>query len=1519
MDESSEVSTRRRPWAAYLSVLAIAVLVASSFAITARDNAAGSVPPTPVPSAVGPRHEMFLGTVALTIQTTNPLQYTLVDEYYIVGNVYSFLLNFGPNWELEPDLAVSWAQTSTNPTTYEFHLTPNAYFVDPRGCDIKDAQGHITDCQSTGSFAKTNVKASDVKFTLDYVKANANATSYFSSCVEGISHVDLSPTDPYFVRIVFQGSYAAAIAAITCVPILPQYIWAAQKVTWTNALPIGSGPMMVRPVGTTFAMVTPPPLILDRNPDWHGKEVQSRQVFSDTLFVESYTTSGAMSVDLALGKIDFAIGPNSQDYTGYLSQQPGILRQAVGDGFEAEQAINVLPDNLRASFAAHSTRPLQLGHTNPVLLNQIVRDAIHMVTNRTKMINNALNGLATPGDTLFPISHPLWLDMPAYSPDDKDGNGNPFDFPPFSPTALEQFPDGSSPASYGAPQMARNVLVQAGWAYVCATGQPQTGTEFPLCQKDSSGKMVQPLSFTYSTFNTEPWWQTAAQGVIDDAAKAGIQFTLQLLNPSQMYSLWYRLDYEVWLWDWVWTPVTDTSQFLIVQTCHGILTLDNDNGFCQVDANGHWSFDNIYNATLTTTDPAARKVLSDQAQDVVYGFASYNLPFYRDELYAYNQLHFTNFVDMSTYRAVPIDVGNTPIFAQTIFPVDDKPPQFTLPAFSGVVNSPVQFSVAAIDPQGGPLNYRWDFNANSEPGGTGVNNDGITWNDDQGGNIATPSFTYGAVGTYTVTLRVSQAGGDFFTVHRTTVTISSAGTGSPKINGFGFSPSDPTTYAGDAVTLAVSASDPAGLTLTQYTWNWADGSAATTTTLPTATHQYTTASTYTVQVTVRNSAGTTSTSSTIVPVVANVAPVLAPLQSQAVQVNTAATFAAFASDANSRDLLTYTWNFGDGSPTGSGNPVTHTYTTSNVQVTLQVTVSDGHGHSVSSSTTLNVVPDRNTAPSINTLTSSPSSTYTTQPVTLTAGVSDPQGNALLWQWDFNNDGIIDKTFTTPLTPPNTPVTDTETYLYTVAGTAKAKLTITDQPPSGQTPKTVFTTVTTSVAANSAPTLTALSTSPSSSIPGQDVTFSSTSNDVNGDKVSYTWNFGDGTTASGQTGFFGGTITGTHAYSADGTYEVVLNVNDGKGGTAGQATFATVSVAGLLRVTTNPALPGKILVDGVPADEWGLTWMKIAPGTHTVSFGGLNGLATPADQTVTVTSGATATAQGNYGVNGYLRVLTSPAVVSTISVNGVPRDDWGMWTAFAPGTYTVHFGLVAGYNPPPDQTAIVTAGATTTITGTFTSNPTAPGPDPTTFGYLRVTTNPATAAQILVNGVAADDWGLTWVKLAPGTYTVSFGQGYGYTPPAPKTVSVAAGATTTWDAPFVRHGSLRVTTDAPSAATVFVNGVPRDDWGMWQSMPPGTYKVSFGPVPGYVTPLPQTATVTVGVTTPITGHYIAAAIATPLGTATDSASPSTLSAAAPSISGAAMPSVNSVASSTPRATSEPYAADGRVAVRRLEST
>jgi hypothetical protein len=83
---------------------------------------------------------------------------------------------------------------------------------------------------------------------------------------------------------------------------------------------------------------------------------------------------------------------------------------------------------------------------------------------------------------------------------------------------------------------------------------------------------------------------------------------------------------------------------------------------------------------------------------------------------------------------------------------------------------------------------------------------------------------------------------------------------------------------------------------------------------------------------------------------------------------------------------------------------------------------------------------------------------------------------------------------------------------------------------------------------------------------------------------------------------------------------------------------------------------------------------------------------------------------------------------------------------------------------------------------------------------------------------------------------------------------AGGGTTFYQGDFLQHGSLRVTTNPALAATIFVNGIPRNDWGMWQSMEPGTYKVSFGPYPGFITPAAQIVQVTAGGFTPVEGLY-----------------------------------------------------------------
>lgn len=409
------------------------------------------------------------------------------------------------------------------------------------------------------------------------------------------------------------------------------------------------------------------------------------------------------------------------------------------------------------------------------------------------------------------------------------------------------------------------------------------------------------------------------------------------------------------------------------------------------------------------------------------------------------------------------------------------------------------------------------------------------------------------------------------------------------------------------------------------------------------------------------------------------------------------------------------------------------------------------------------------------------------------------------------------------------------------------------------------------AANTPPTVSNVMAQPPSVIPGQEVTFTGTISDANGDVVSYTWSFGDGTSLSGTTPAGGGPVSALHVYATHGTFTALLSANDGHGGSASGSTSVTVQEPALLRVTTDPAVPGKVIVDGVPRDEWGLNWVKIAPGTHTVSYGEIYGTRAPPPETVTLTSGVTREVRGEYLVYGSLRVTTEPALPATIFVNGEPANDWGVWRAVPPGDYTVSFGRVEGYTPPAPSTVTLGSGGFEHVIGQFTANAGAPGPDPN-FGYLRVTTNPAVGATIVLIGIDRDDWGLNWVKIPVGDYILSFRGIYGYTTPAFIPVRINLGDTTVEVGNYERHGSLRVITNPAVPSTVFVNNIPRDDWGMWQSLTPGTYRVTFGPVPGYTSPDAMTAVVTAGGSVTITGPFMVAGSAAaqePEGCCTDS--------------------------------------------------
>jgi alpha-tubulin suppressor-like RCC1 family protein len=297
---------------------------------------------------------------------------------------------------------------------------------------------------------------------------------------------------------------------------------------------------------------------------------------------------------------------------------------------------------------------------------------------------------------------------------------------------------------------------------------------------------------------------------------------------------------------------------------------------------------------------------------------------------------------------------------------------------------------------------------------------------------------------------------------------------------------------------------------------------------------------------------------------------------------------------------------------------------------------------------------------------------------------------------------------------------------------------------------------------------------------------------------------------------------------------------------------------MLTVVSSPALPTQILVDGQIADSWRLTSLELPPGAHTLSFTHVPGYTEPAPQTTTLNSGATTMVTATFVQRGTLQVTTAPPVASQISIDNNPADDFAVTTDLPPGPHVVCFGIVAGFDAPACQTATVTAGSTTPVVGAFVPHPGNVGP--IGVGMLRVTTSPPLPSQISITPAGgspyiADSWGLNWLQLLQGSYTVSFSHIEGYTEPSPQAVTVTAGLTTTLAGTFTQRGHLRANTAPGVAAAILVDGVPRDDWGMWTDIPTGSHTVCFGAVLGYTNPLScQTAMVTAGQLTVVSAGY-----------------------------------------------------------------
>ena len=436
---------------------------------------------------------------------------------------------------------------------------------------------------------------------------------------------------------------------------------------------------------------------------------------------------------------------------------------------------------------------------------------------------------------------------------------------------------------------------------------------------------------------------------------------------------------------------------------------------------------------------------------------------------------------------------------------------FTANPNPALVGQTVNFdSSNSSDPDtGNTLSFSWDFG------------DGNT------SSQQLPSHAFDSAGTFDVVLTVSDNLGLASTPFQISLSVSETEQNNAPTASFTVS-SNP-AEVGDTVSFdGTGSSDPDANDVISYQWDFGDGN---TSQAAQPTHSFATSGTYSVSLVVSDNHGLASSPMSIDLVVEDTSTNNAPTASfnvsaSNVDVNENISFDSSASFDPEGSSLTYAWTFGDGGASQVAQP-TYSYSAEG-SYTVSLVVSDTEGLSsvpFQVTITVNDPGSENNAPTA-------SFSVTPNPVEINANASfnsddsfDPDaGDSLIYSWQFG-DG-------------NSSQAQNPTHSYTAEGTYVAALIVTDNHGLASEEVQVSVVVQDSDA-NTAPTA-SFSVSPNPVEENATANFNSdgSSDPDSGDTLTYSWQFGDGSSSVEQ--------TPSHAYTAEGTYIAELVVTDNHG-------------------------------------------------------------------------------------------------------------------------------------------------------------------------------------------------------------------------------------------------------------------------------------------------------------------------------------------------------------------------------------
>jgi len=421
------------------------------------------------------------------------------------------------------------------------------------------------------------------------------------------------------------------------------------------------------------------------------------------------------------------------------------------------------------------------------------------------------------------------------------------------------------------------------------------------------------------------------------------------------------------------------------------------------------------------------------------------------------------------------------------------------------VNEPVVFSAHVANAEGS-IDYTWEIDGNY------ISNK--------------PTFVhlFNAPGTYVVSLRAADQEGR-----------QDADTVSINIKSSDLMPSvslDANPKSGDApltVTANAYGYDPDGDPL-YYFWDFGDGSEISGG--QNIAHVYDSPGAYVLSVTVadpNDNMASAHETITVTGLNSEPAVIMSASKTNAI-VGDIISFSASGYDPNGDDLR-YEWDFGDGTTAGNQLNVVHSYNTPGTY-TVTVTVHDSQGNMATASENI-IVMLGNLAPSV-VMTASPESGEAPLTVIFNAYGYDPEEDDLRYEWDFDDGSIA--------------FGQTIIHTFYNENSYEVSVMVEDSHGNSGTARKTINVGPGVVEPNIPPTAIAMA-EPDCGYAPLVVSFTGIGEDIDGEIISYYWDFGDGYSSNEQ--------NPVHVFNYNNTYNVQLTVTDDKGAIAIDSVIVTV--------------------------------------------------------------------------------------------------------------------------------------------------------------------------------------------------------------------------------------------------------------------------------------------------------------------------------------------------------------------------